>query len=301
MRIFFLIVVLLAQVFNLNAQTVIPVPSAGKIVHYDNFSSKFIKSRPLDVWLPEGYDAKQKYAVLYMYDGQNLFDSTGTWDHSEWGVDENLTTLFKNPSIKKCIVVGVQNIPDIRWFEYYPEKPYEALPLPMKTGMSSYAKMDKPQSDEYLKYIVQEVKPFVDSVFSTKKDLANTLIAGSSMGGLMSLYAICEYPDVFGSAACFSSHWIGTDPKNQFKQIPNAFVNYADTHLPDPKTHKIYFDYGSVGLDSTYEPTQKRIDAVMQKHNYDKSNWITLNFPGDGHKNEAWRRRFNTPMEFLLK
>ncbi len=287
--------------YGLQACAQVPKPSAGKIVHYDSFASKFIQKRPIDIWLPEGYNSNQKYAVLYMFDGQNLFDSTGTWNHAEWGVDENLTELFKKPNFKKCIVVGVQNIPTIRWFEYFPEKPFEALPQPLKKGMSSYAKMDKPLSDEYLKYIVQEVKPFVDSLFSTKKDPANTIIAGSSMGGLMSFYAICEYPNVFGSAACFSSHWIGTDPNKQFPQIPNAFVSYADKNLPDPNTHKIYFDYGTVGLDSTYEPTQKRIDDVMQKHNFDKSNWMTLKFPGDSHEEKAWRRRFNSPMEFILK
>ena len=112
---------------------------------------------------------------------------------------------------------------------------------------------------------------------------------------------ILQEAKIFGSAACFSSHWIGTDPKNQFIQIPNAFVSYADTHLPDSKTHKIYFDFGTVGLDSTYEPAQKRIDEAMQKHDYNKSNWMTLKFPGDGHEEKAWRRRFNTPMEFILK
>ena len=116
---------------------------------------------------------------------------------------------------------------------------------------------DKVNSDNYLKFIVKELKPFVDKNFSVSSDKANTFIAGSSMGGLISLYAICEYPDVFEGAACLSTHWPGVFNADH-NPIPKAFMDYLKKHLPDPKTHKIYFDYGDQTLDAMYGPFQNR-------------------------------------------
>jgi enterochelin esterase-like enzyme len=155
-------------------------------------------------------------------------------------------------------------------------------------------------ADNYLKFIVNELKPYVDSSFSTYSDAAHTFIAGSSMGGLISLYALCEYPNVFGGAACLSTHWTGT-AFYVIKEVPEAILLYYQKHLPNPKNHKIYFDYGSVGLDSLYQPFQNKMDEVMRSKKYDETHWITREFVGDGHDEKAWRNRLHVPLEFLLK
>src|SRR4051812_16630485 len=84
-------------------------PSIGAIKSYVNFPSKYVEPRNIDVWLPDKYDAKQKYAVLYMQDGQMLFDSTTNWIHQEWRVDETINKLIKENKIRNCIVVGIWN------------------------------------------------------------------------------------------------------------------------------------------------------------------------------------------------
>jgi predicted alpha/beta superfamily hydrolase len=122
---------------------------------------------------------------------------------------------------------------------------------------------------------------------------------GSSMGGLISMYAICEYPKVFGSAGCMSTHWPGifTTVDNP---IPAVFLDYLDKHLPSPKDHKLYFDYGSATLDAMYKPYQTKADSIMRAHGYADKNWITREFPGDDHSEKSWNRRLAIPLTFLL-
>jgi len=190
------------------AMAQLPHVSAGKIVRYANFSSRNISPRNVEVWLPPGYSIKKKYAVLYMHDGQMLFDSTNTWNKQEWGVDETINSLMKNKQLKDCIVVGIWSV-DYRWLEYLPAKPFKALPASLQDSIIADLKFSnvKPLSDQYLRFIVTELKPFIDKTYPTLTGKENTYIAGSSMGGLISLYAVCEYPNVFGGAACLSTHW----------------------------------------------------------------------------------------------
>ena len=152
----------------------------------------------------------------------------------------------------------------------------------------------------YLQFLVTEVKPFIDKTFSTKKDQKNTFVAGSSMGGLISMYAICEYPKVFGGAACLSTHWPGTFSSNN-NPIPNAFVAYLKKKLPNPKDHKIYFDYGDQTLDAMYKPLQEKVDVVMKAKGFTNKNWETKFFPGENHSEVAWAKRLDIPLLFLLK
>lgn len=283
-----------------------PTPSKGKIDRFEDFKSQYIAARTVDIWLPEGYTPKKKYAVLYMHDGQMLFDSTHNWNKQEWQVDETMSHLMADKKIRDCIVVGIHNT-KARHAEYFPQKAFESLPKTYQDSLLTYAKRnaqtglfpDKIQSDNYLKFIVKELKPFVDRRYSTLSNKQNTFIAGSSMGGLISMYAICEYPSVFGGAACLSTHWIGTLEVTQ--QIPNAFMNYLKAHLPNPRHNKIYFDYGTATLDAFYPPFQKQADAIMMSKGFTSKTWITRSFEGEDHSEKAWAKRLNIPLEFLLK
>lgn len=282
-----------------------PAVSSGTLRHFANFQSKFINSHTVDVWLPEGYTTHKKYAVLYMFDGMALFDSTIMWNKQEWGADEVLGKLMKEKKIQDCIVVGIWNGGANRHSEYFPQKPFESLPPGVQDSLYNI-KMngillfnEKIQSDNYLRFIVYELKPFIDHNFSTLKNEKNTFIAGSSMGGLMAWYAMCEYPGVFGGAACLSTHWPGifTTIHNP---VPVAFMNYLFSHLPSPGDHKIYFDYGSKTLDSMYKPYQLTVDSIMLLKGYTPKNWITKEFPGADHSEKSWNKRLYIPIIFLL-
>ncbi|MBX9783372.1 MAG: alpha/beta hydrolase [Chitinophagaceae bacterium] len=286
----------------------LPVPSSGKLIRHDSFPSQFVTARNVDVWLPDGYSPKKKYAVLYMHDGQMLYDSTVTWNKQEWGIDETMSRLLKEKKIRECIVVGVWNGGKYRHTDYFPQKPFESLTQEQRDTIY-YAKRtngqavfqgEKVHSDLYLKFLVTELKPFIDKTYSTKTGRVNTFVAGSSMGGLISMYAICEYPNVFGGAACLSTHWPGTFNMDN-NPIPSAFMKYLKNHLPSPTTHKIYFDYGDATLDALYPPLQKMADAVMNEKGFTSKNRMTKYFPGEEHSENAWKKRVSIPLEFLLK
>lgn len=284
-----------------------PTVSAGSIVHIENFKSTFVKPRNIDVWLPDNYSRKNKYPVLYMHDGQMLFDSSFNWNKQEWRVDETVSSMINSGKIYPFIIVGIWNTGSSRHTEYCPQKPFESLSSSYKDSLIEYARRNNGQTvfsgkvvaDNYLKFIVKELKPYIDSAFSTLKVPANTYIAGSSMGGLISLYALCEYPEVFGSAACMSTHWpvIFTNQNNPF---PEAIFDYLQKKLPIQKNHRFYFDYGTATLDTLYEPYQTRVNAIMNAKGYSSRNWITVPYPGENHSEAAWARRFDKVLSFLF-
>ena len=282
--------------------------ASGMVRRFEKFPSKHVAPRNVDVWLPAGYDGKKRYAVLYMHDGQMLFDSSTTWNHQEWHVDETMTKLLKEKKIRDCIVVGAWNIPEIRFREYGPKKPAAYLSEADRKLLAAEPDArtrpvlnDSLLSDHYLRFLVKELKPFIDSSFATKTDRKNTFVAGSSMGGLISMYAICEYPEVFGGAACLSTHWPGPLFRTENNPVPAAFMGYMKDHLPSPKTHKIYFDHGTVALDALYPPFQKQADEVMRAKGFTAKNWMTRAFEGEDHSEKAWARRLEVPLVFLLK
>jgi predicted alpha/beta superfamily hydrolase len=155
-------------------------------------------------------------------------------------------------------------------------------------------------SDRYLNFLTQELKPFIDKTYSTKTDRNNTFIAGSSMGALISLYAICEYPAVFGGAACLSTHWPGLFTMEN-NPVPGAFFSYLEQSLPSPKNHRLYFDHGTETLDSMYASLQKSVDQIMGKRGYKSQQWVSRSWPGQDHSERSWRSRFSVPATFLLK
>ncbi len=285
----------------------LPKVSSGSIKRYENFTSAFVTARNVDVWLPDGYSSEKKYAVLYMHDGQMLYDTAITWNHAAWNADDMISKLQSEGKLINVIVVGVWNSGNTRHADYFPQKPYESLTQIQKDSITAQLQragrtkdIFQPVSDNYLKFLVTELKPFIDKTYSTKTNKEKTFIMGSSMGGLISMYAICEYPQVFGGAACLSTHWPGVWSLEN-NPVPDAFINYLKTHLPNPRIHKIYFDCGDQALDALYPPIQKKVDEVMQQQGYDTKHWQTKYFPGENHSEQSWSKRLDIPLLFLLK
>lgn len=282
--------------------------SVGKIERYAPFESVHLPGRTVDVWLPEGFSRDEKYAVLYMHDGQMLFDPEATWNKQCWQADRTLQRLMDADSIRKTIIVAMWNSQEgNRHSDYFPEKAWNMLEEQDRDSLYNVERSDGSRifnvpvrSDDYLRFIVEDVKPFIDSHYPTKKDRDNTFVMGSSMGGLISIYALCEYPDVFGGAGCLSTHWTGTytDTGNP---IPATLAQYLHENLPDPGQHRIYFDHGDQTLDTLYSPFQVAVDSIMDQKGYDSSNWTTKFFPGADHSERAWADRLAIPVNFLLK
>lgn len=264
----------------------------GTLVRYADMPSANVAPRNVDVWLPAGYgkDSGKRYPVLYMHDGQNLFDPATSYGGIDWAVDEVMTDLIEKGAVREAIVVGVWNTPKRRE-EYMPQRAVQGN-VDFNVPGADDVKPDAIISDRYLAFLVAELKPFVDATYRTLPDRANTYVMGSSMGGLISQYAMSRYPELYGGAGCVSTHWPAGD---------GVALDDFGAHLPDPATHKYWFDYGTATLDAAYEPYQKRADEMLRNAGYSEGrNWITRKFEGAEHSERAWRLRVDQPLVFLL-
>lgn len=279
-------------------------PLQGTLINYRAFPSRLIRPRPVDVWLPEGYDpaSSDRYPVIYMSDGQfNFHQSSSPFAGTDvfWDVDKAITRLVRNNEIRPAIVVSVWMshwLKGSRGAEYMPQKSVtdEVWQLMKKEGNNFSVEEGGNQmtSDNYLKFLVSELKPFIDKTYRTHPDRNNTFHIGSSMGGLISAYAIAEYPEIFGGAACMSSHWPIGD---------GAVVAWLNDHWPVAGSRRVYFDHGTETIDAAYEPYQQQMDEVMRNHGYTTGeDWITRRFDGADHSMRAWRERLHIPLQFLL-
>lgn len=277
----------------------LPQVAIGRVERLASFPSKFVDARNVDVWLPEGYTATKRYAVLYMHDGQMLFDASTTWNKQAWNVQDTVQRLINAGRIPDTLIVGVWNNGKYRHSEYFPQKYLPGMPEALRDKLVKEGLQNKPQSDNYLRFLVEELKPAIDAKYATRPEAASTFLMGSSMGGLISVYAMNEYPQVFGGAAGLSTHWIGGFKPNA--AIPLAAFNYLRAHLADPATHRLYQDHGTTELDALYAPYQVVVDDLARERGFeDGKSYDTRVFEGTGHNEKAWAARLEIPLLFLM-
>lgn len=237
------------------------------------FIPQLNRYRRVWAYLPKTYNLlkRKSYPVLYLQDGQNLFNERTAFA-GEWGIDECLDTLQQQLN-KDCIIVGIDNGDAHRITEY---NPYDN------------AKYGKGEGAQYVEFLVQTLKPFVDKRFRTLKDAQHTYIAGSSMGALISLYAVTKYPDVFGSAGMFSpAFWLAP-------QI------YADAQQANWKSVHRFFFYAGQKESETMISDMKRMEDVL----YKASNTIQTReviFPLGQHNETYWRKMFPEFYRWLMQ
>ncbi|MGH9931554.1 MAG: alpha/beta hydrolase [Pyrinomonadaceae bacterium] len=262
-----------------------PHTVTGDIRAHKSFHSNILRNdRDVLVYLPPGYDASKpkRYSVFYMHDGQNLFDgATSFIPGQEWRVDETAERLIAAGKIEPLIIVGVYNTKD-RINEYTP------------TADAKY-KMGG-NADLYGRMLVEELKPFIDAHYRTKRDPKHTGLGGSSLGGLASLYLSLKYPNVFGRAAVVSpSVWFAN------KQI----VRYVE-ELRKKSGVSVWIDIGTKEGGTPEEAKQSVNDARLLQHTLVKKGWRVgrdLNYfeaEGAEHNEAAWAVRVEAILTFLF-
>jgi len=287
------------------AADIIPSVSKGSIERVSPFNSQFVKSRYLDIWLPPGYSNEKNYDVLYMHDGRMLFDAQTTWNKQEWMVDEVAGSLIEQNKVRPFIVVAIPNAGKNRHSEFFPQQPFQYLSAAQQSAMYKIERApdtllfnSQVYSDNYLKFIVKEVVPYIEEHYSVNIGAAHRYLAGSSMGGLISWYGLMQYPNEFAGAICMSTHWPGTFAED--KAVFQSFLTYIDKNLPLLSSHKLYFDHGDQTLDAMYPVLQQKLDKLMQQHQYPSSQWRSLAFPGENHSEASWSKRLSIPLEFIF-
>jgi predicted alpha/beta superfamily hydrolase len=270
---------------------------------HPNFPSSHVPARNIDVWLPPNLDqdSEMRCPVIYMHDGQNLFYPEESFIGVDWGIDKAVRGLIDRKEIRPPIVVGIWNTAN-RVGEYMPE-----LALPTQEDREQTASRIKSfpmeisyqlAGESYLKFIVKELKPWIDLNYPTLPGQPYTSIMGSSMGGLISLYALCRYPNVFFGAGCLSAAWdIATV----------SLLPYFESALPDPSTHRIYMDMGGREFsdpeqDHQLQEIQSAFDHLARRAGYrDNHSLLSLTFPNHEHSELFWRARVDIPIQFLLE
>ncbi len=277
----------------------LPRVGRGRVERLPNLPSRFVDARHVDVWLPDSYSSARPCRVLYMHDGQALFDGTMSMSRKGWHVDEALGSLIAQGAVPPTLVVAIWNTGLRRHSEYFPEKFLPFMPGPLRTRFVDKALDGSPRADAYLRFIAFELKPLIDRRFATLPGREHTFVMGSSMGGLISIYALAEYPAVFGGAAGLSTHWIGGFERN--REIPDAALAYLKQALPAAGAHRLYMDRGTTELDALYDDAQRRVDTLMRECGFTAPRFVSRVFDGTGHNEVFWRERLHIPLRFLLE
>lgn len=263
----------------------------GRLVYWTDVHSAFLgPTRNVEIWLPPGYDDDRstRYPVLYMHDGQNLFDPRIANTGVDWGVDEAVVRLVDRGIIPPVIVVGVWSSTS-RGPEY---SPWRAAP-------------------DYARFLLEELMPRVNAAFRTRTGPANTAVMGSSMGGLLSFFLVTHHPDVFGACGCLSSHF----PLSE-AVVAQYFRDGATSAAPDttpyilrdianglrvPSGTRYWFDYGTLGLDSTYAPTQTAVRTWLLSLGLSEGKDFEMRrYEGATHTEASWRARLEDPLTYLF-
>jgi len=265
-----------------------PPPSRFESFTYPN--SNYIGSKSGSVYLPPSYytDTTRRYPVLYMMDQQNLFFDSLAYGGEAWQLHRTTDSLSRAGQMPEVIIVGIDHAGEKRFLEYLPQQPIEQLPEAQRGSLRAGVG-GMPYSDAFLRFLTQELKPYVDEQYRTRTGMPHTYIGGSSMGGLISMYALCEYPERFAGALCLSTHW-PVSLENDTPEAAQAIIDYFAENLPAGK--RWYFDYGTEGLDRFYAPYQQRVDSILQAQGYQAGqDWLTQIYPGHGHSERFWRER----------
>jgi enterochelin esterase-like enzyme len=280
-------------------------PSVGRIERLELPASRHVAPRPVDVWLPADYSPDRRYQVLYMHDGQNLFDGRLAYGGNAWQADIAVDRLVRSGRMADTIIVGIWNAGVDRYAEYYPDKVLAFAPEAVRREYVEVASGGRSLADAYLRFIVEELKPAVDRRYATRPGPEHTFVAGSSMGGLISIYALAEYPQVFGGAAGLSTHWVGRPTawgreRVRNAALPLAAMNYLSQKLPAAGRHRIYSDRGDDWLDSLYAPAHRLFAEVLRDRGYTAADAMTPVIDGTGHNEADWAARLDRVLLFLM-
>jgi len=264
--------------------------TVGDVRYHRDFHSRILaNNRTLIVWLPPEYesDPGQRYPVLYMHDGQNLFDASTSFA-GEWRADETAMRLITEKRIEPIIIVGIENNGPARVNEYTPTR--------SATTRTGTLVEEGGQGEQYEHFLIEEVKPFIDRTYRTLPDREHTAVAGSSLGGLISLHLAWKHNDVFSKCGCISpSLWW-----DNFKML-RAFESDHDWM----KRTKLWVDMGTaegagMGLDKNLLAA-RFLEAIMMRVGLREGiDYQYLEVEGAGHNEQAWSERFDQVLLFLF-
>ncbi|NJC04278.1 putative alpha/beta superfamily hydrolase [Sphingomonas kaistensis] len=280
-----------------------PAGAQGRFVEFDQPAD--IGQVHVTVWLPLGYDRApgRRYPVLYMHDGQNVFFPKRSGFNKVWAADKAALKLIAAREVAPFMIVAVDHPGAPRYLRYFPTR--VANPEFAK-GIAGFAK-GKLAGDDYLTFLAGTLKPRIDRDYRTRPQPRFTAVAGSSMGGLISLYALTERADIFGKAAAVSTHSPLVDPglltqQPQMAEMVKAdWRRYVASRLGAPRGRKLWMDHGTETLDAGYAPYQAVLDESVASAGWMRGkDFESRVYKGTAHEENAWAARLPEILGWLL-
>jgi enterochelin esterase-like enzyme len=289
----------------LRAEDALRVQDSGRLLQYERIAAAGLPDQRLTIWLPPGYDAgARRYPVLYMHDGHNLFDRRLSNFDKIWAADRAMLAVSASGAVEPHIIIGIWAPGADRFRQYLPRDIHDAASPGLRARMDAAAS-GPILSDAYLAWIAGPLKTWVDTRFRTRPGRDDTAIMGSSMGGLMSCYAFLNRPDIFGRAACISSHWPAIDPRavqGGDPELIGLWDRWFAEKLGAPNGRRLWFDHGTATLDAFYAPYQQAVDARIAASGWQKGqDWESRVYEGAEHEENAWAARLPEIMGWLLR
>lgn len=253
----------------------------GDLRSHSQFPSQHLQdTRDLLIYLPPQYEERpdERFPVLYLHDGQNLFDAATAFGNQEWGVDQTVEELIAAGEIEHLIIVGIYNAGEQRLEEY--------THVRNRKGEGGRAR-------RHAQFVVEELKPFVDSTYRTRPDAANTGLGGSSLGGLVTLYMGLHYPEIFGKLISMSPSvwWARRAILREIRKARGKF------------DQKIWLDVGTCEGDepeSCVRNVRDLRDALILRGWEMDSDLKFVEDEGAGHHEKAWGVRIREALKFLF-
>jgi enterochelin esterase-like enzyme len=261
----------------------------GTLIYWPDVPSRHLDpTRHVEIWLPPGYedDPTRRYPVIYMSDGQNLFDPRIANTGTDWGVDEAMMAGTRADAFEPAVVVGVWST-ERRLYEYSPWH----------------------EADRYARFLLDELMPRVEGEFRVRRGPEHTFHMGSSMGGLLSWYLVSRHPEHFSACGCLSTHFVLSPAVEHSIRGGDAgtadTVPYIDREIEGgaslPPGTRYFFDHGTEGLDARYGPVHARVEAWLRAQGMAPGrDYLMQVYEGADHDEASWRARLGDQLRWLL-
>lgn len=271
--------------------------------------------RRIQIYYPYSKNVNNKTKFIIMNDGEELFSESDSWNGKAWNIDETFKDLKTQKENLNLVIIAIDSAKRIngnildetrRYAEYFPKESIKYIDENLKRSI--YHNFIDSQKFNYQDFVINKVIPSIEKKFDTKLNRDNLGIIGASMGGLSALNMSIENPEIFGFVGCISTHWVGIKISEYLilpfrmkisgdESTTKAIQKYIKKNVSKLSSQKLYFDHGTVGLDSLYENPQNEINKILLGS---KINFIYEVHPNHDHEPKFFGQRFkNILLNFI--
>ena len=271
--------------------------------------------RRIQIYYPYSKNVNDQTKFIIMNDGEELFSESDSWNGKAWNIDETFKDLKTQKENLNLVIIAIDSAKRIngnildetrRYAEYFPKESIKYIDENLKRSI--YHNFIDSRKFNYQDFVINKVIPSIEKKFDTKLNRDNLGIIGASMGGLSALNMSIENPEIFGFVGCISTHWVGIKISEYLilpfrmkisgdESTTKAIQKYIKKNVSKLSSQKLYFDHGTVGLDSLYENPQNEINKILLGS---KINFIYEVHPNHDHEPKFFGQRFkNILLNFI--